>query len=303
MKPPLILENYDQSIHFEAVKSILLESHYLDTLLNQVLQEKLDDVEGDPKLSCVASLGSHICGFCLVVIRQVKGEQIAYIKLMGVAPAFQRSGVGTALLCEAEAFAKRHQAKRLRWYDVPKNYFMPGLDPFYSKTIAFVERNGFKRNGDAVNLSADLAQNWDTSSAELKLNEIGIKLKRASKADFKTVLDWIREEFPLWEYEVNNALNENPSAVHLAFEKENEWIGFAAFNGNNKGTAWFGPMGTSQRARRNGIGAVLLKRCLADLQKQGYKESIIPWVAPIPFYVNYANAKVNRVFWRYEKQI
>lgn len=303
MKPPIILEDFNPDIHFNVVKEILVKSHTSNSYINNVLQEKLDDVEGDPKFCFIARSGSLICGFCMVVIRQLNGEPIAYIKLMGVNPAQQRLGVGSAMLSEAESFAKKHQAEKLRWYDVPKNYLMPGLDLKYAHTLAFVERNGFKKTGDAINLIVDLEQNWNTESDELKLNANGVKLKRASQADFKTLLKWIKIEFPLWEFEVNSALNDNPSSVHLAYENESEWIGFAAFNGNNKGAAWFGPMGTTRKSRGNGIGAILLKRCLADMKNQGLKEAIIPWVAHISFYVNYTKAIVLSFFWRYEKQI
>ena len=39
------------------------------------------------------------------------------------------------------------------------------------------------------------------------------------------------------------------------------------------------------------------------MKNMGFKQSIIPWVGPIAFYSNYADAKVDRVFWRYEKKL
>ena len=49
------------------------------------------------------------------------------------------------------------------------------------------------------------------------------------------------------------------------------------------------------------MGGILLYMCLNDMKNQGFSNSIIPWVGPIGFYSNYADAKISRVFWRYEK--
>ena len=78
-------------------------------------------------------------------------------------------------------------------------------------------------------------------------------------------------------------------------------IAFSAYETNNKGTGWFGPMGTTEKARGKGVGGILLKRCINDLKKSGFEKAIIPWVGPIPFYMHYINSPVKRIFWRYEK--
>ncbi len=82
-----------------------------------------------------------------------------------------------------------------------------------------------------------------------------------------------------------------------------EIIAFSEFETNNKGTGWFGPMSTSVNARGKGVGGVLLKRCMNEMKKMGFKTSIIPWVGPISFYMHYINSPVDRVFWRYEKKL
>jgi mycothiol synthase len=78
-------------------------------------------------------------------------------------------------------------------------------------------------------------------------------------------------------------------------------MAFSAHEGNNKGTGWFGPMGTSAELREKGAGSILLKKCLKDMKEMGFVKAIIPWVGPIPFYMHHVNSKVERVFWRYEK--
>ena len=99
-----------------------------------------------------------------------------------------------------------------------------------------------------------------------------------------------------------NSFNQNPIAVHIALQN-NHIIAFSGYHGNNIGSGWFGPMGTTSAARGKGIGGILLKRCLKDLRNLGYKKSIIPWVGPIGFYFKEVGAEVERVFWNYRKEI
>jgi mycothiol synthase len=37
------------------------------------------------------------------------------------------------------------------------------------------------------------------------------------------------------------------------------------------------------------------------MKEMGFVKAIIPWVGPIPFYMYHADAKMDRIFWRYEK--
>jgi len=72
--------------------------------------------------------------------------------------------------------------------------------------------------------------------------------------------------------------------------------------GECKACGW-NAAGTHPDLRGKGIGGILLKRCLQDMKDWELETSIIPWVGPIRFYSYYANAVVNRVFWRYEKKL
>jgi len=287
---------------FPAVLEVLNRSHSHDEFSEPLLLEKLNDCKEDASEFYCAFSDSILCGFLMIVIRRLPTGPTAFIKLISVLPEFQKRGIGKHLLKQAEAFAAVHACKTMRFYDVPKNYFMPGIDPFYTHTVVFAERNGFVKIGDTSNLESDLSQNWNTEKEESGLLKIGCICKRASNEDYPELLAWILREFPLWEFELVQALNQDPCAVHLAYY-HHELIAFAAHSSNNSSLAWFGPMGTSPKSRGKGIGAVLLKRCLQDLKLQGFKKAVIPWVGPIPFYSKFANAKISRVFWRYEKHL
>jgi len=275
-----------------------------DQLSETLLREKVfDDPEYDPELIFTSFEGDKIIGFLSGVTREIRGEKIGYVKLMVVHRAFRRQGVGRALYEKLEKELIKRGMQKVRVYDVPFNYFMPGIDPRYTPALAFFETLGFKRFADTSNMVVDLTnQEFDTAEQEAALTAQGIEISRADYSDQEEVMAFVDEHFPLWRYEVSNAYNSLPVSLHIS-RHEGKIKAFSAHNGNNFGTGWFGPMGTHSDLRGKGIGGILLRRCLQDMKEWGLTESIIPWVGPIRFYAYYANARVERVFWRYEKSL
>jgi len=221
---------------------------------------------------------------------------------MGVDSKYRQQGIATAMYNKLENIFKQHSVDIVRIYDVPLNYWMPGIDPRYTPALCWAMRRGFKRFGDTSNLKVDLNQDWNTNIKEEKLQGEGIEVRRAKLEDKHAVIDFIRNEWALWSNEVEMAFKDSTPSIHIALI-DNKVKAFSAHNANNKGTGWFGPMGTHPDLRGKGIGEILLKRCLNDMKKTGIKQSIIPWVEPIDFYSWHAKAKVERVFWRFEKSL
>ena len=62
-------------------------------------------------------------------------------------------------------------------------------------------------------------------------------------------------------------------------------------------------MGTDASARRLGIGSVLLRRCLADLAGEGRAGAEISWVGPVGFYARGVAARIDRVFWLFNREL
>ncbi len=275
-----------------------------DQLTEVLLREKiLEDPAYNPDLVFVYEINGEMIGYIAGVTREIRGEKIGYVKLMVVAQSYRRQGYGSELYHALENKFKELGMEKIRVYDVPFNYFMPGIDPRYTPALAFFETMGFKRFGDTSNLTVDLLnQTFDTQEEEKQLLGQGIEIRRANYEDREALLEFIHEHFDLWRYEVLNAYNSLPIAIHIAIH-QGKIKAFSAHNGNNFGTGWFGPMGTHPDLRGKGIGSILLKRCLQDMKDWGLEKSIIPWVGPIRFYSYYVNAMVERVFWRYEKKI
>ena len=275
-----------------------------DSLNESLLKEKLmEDPNWEPKKALICNDNDKILGFMQGVIRDIRGIRYGYIKLMAVDKNYRRQGIARRLYEKLEGSFRSDNVDVVRIYDVPMNYFMPGIDPRYTEALCFAMRTGFIRFGDSVNLTVNLNESdWDTSEEEKALKILGIEVRRVEAHEKQKVIDFVKEEWALWTHEVEVAFKDNPPSIHVA-KLHGKIKAFSAHNGNNKGTGWFGPMGTHPDLRGKGIGNILLKRCLNDMKLMGQKSAIIPWVDHLDFYVHHTNARVDRVFWRYEKQL
>ena len=104
-----------------------------------------------------------------------------------------------------------------------------------------------------------------------------------------------------WGGEIAHSVGREHAGCHLALAKDGSLLGFAAYGSSRP--SWFGPMGTAPAARGLGIGALLLRRCLADQRAAGQAQVQIGWVGPLPFYAKAVGARVERVFLLYRKQL
>ncbi|MCX6149468.1 MAG: GNAT family N-acetyltransferase [Ignavibacteriales bacterium] len=301
----MIIKRFSEDL-LPAVAKLCRQNMNLDIMPDFLLKEKtFEDPDFNPNITLVGFNDStqDLVGFIQGVIRIRETGKMGYIKLICVDSNDRRKHVASNLYGIVEEKMKADGVNAIRVYESWPNYFMPGLDPYYTEAVCFFERKGFKKIGDTSNLEADLAyQNFETTKSEEVLAQKGVSVKRAELSDKERVIGWIRENFKAWESEVTSSFENNPISIHLA-EMEGKIIAFSGYEGNNKGTGWFGPMGTAEAARGKNVGGVLYRRCLADMKEIGFVKAIIPWVGPIPFYMHYSNAKVKRVFWRFEKQI
>jgi ribosomal protein S18 acetylase RimI-like enzyme len=237
------------------------------------------------------------------VVRQVDGRSIGYVKLMAVAPEFQGQGLGRRLVRELEDRLSRESVVAIRPGESAPDYIFPGIDVRYTRAMLLFEALGYQRIGETYNLVAELTgHDFSSQQEESKLAQQGIEVRRASVRDNVEIERLLLENWPSWRSEVFVALAHDPPTLHLAIA-DGKVVGFSAFDSNQLGTSWFGPMGTCPTFHKQGIGQLLLKRCLADMQSQGCARATIPWVGPVRFYAKHVGAQIERVFYRYEKKM
>jgi GNAT superfamily N-acetyltransferase len=309
----MIIKKFSEE-YLEAAAKLCRISMQFDIMPDFLLHEKtFGDPDYKSKLTLLAFNfeNEQPAGFIQGIIRSFpslpgkslkgKKKKIGFIKLLYVHPDERRKGIASRLYRKIEKKFIKAGVKLVRVYESAPNYFMPGVDPMYTEAVCFFEKNGFKKFGDTSNLSAYFSEsNFSTEEEEKKLLRKDIICKRAEVNEKKEILVWLEKKFPQWIPEVSEAFNNKPVTLFIAKHK-GSIRAFSAHEVNNRGLGWFGPMGTDKSLRGQGIGGILLRKCLLDMKEMGYVKAIIPWVGPIQFYMHYANSKVERVFWRYEK--
>ncbi len=251
----------------------------------------------------VLETDGEVQGFALGVIRKAQGDVVGYLKMLAVAPAERGAGIGSRLLKGAETALQTHGARLVRIGGSPPNYLSPGVDDRYGAGLTFLQKHGYRVSGETENMTVVLdGQDWTTDGDEAGLLRQGVTVRRAVAGDHEQLKVLANHFGGTWIDEIERALALDPVGVHLAWRGD-QLLGFAAWGGNNTAAGWFGPMGTLPEARGLGIGGVLLKRCLRDLQRQGFKASVIPWVGPVGFYQRHAGANVSARLIRMEKTL
>lgn len=252
-----------------------------------------------------AEVGGRLAGFAVGCLGTLSdGKQKGHIRLMVVDPAFRRAGVGTALLLELESRMRARGVAAISTMDVPANYFMPGVDFRYTEAYCFLHKHGYRVAGENHNLLADVSVDaWPSLDSDVTdFAADGFDVRRARPEDGAAIHAFIGAHWPGWHAEADGALENAPCTMYVAMQA-GRCLAFAGYQGNNKALNWFGPMGTDPATRGKGIGGVLLRLCLRDLARQGWRTAIIPWVGPIRFYARYCGAKLDRSFWVYAKEL
>ena len=285
----------------DALHALWNRSAPLDRVPPAVFREKLE-TDAD-ELALVADVDGVRVGLGVGVLWPVADEMRGSVRLLAVDPNVRRRGVGSALLDALEAEFRERGVRTVRIGEATPNYLTPGVDMWNEGGLAFAEARGYREIGEAVNLGVDLrSDNWDTEADEARLAAHAIGVRQATKADRPALGHLLNAHWPAWQTEADRALTHDPPTLHLAL-RDRTVLGFAAYDANNVGTGWFGPMGTAPEVRGLGVGAVLLRRCLRDLRRQGLDRATIAWATALPFYERACGATVERRFRRVEKRL
>ncbi len=276
-----------------------------DQLSQSTLIEKtFGDPRFAPELCYVSKCPDGVIdGFIASVATRIGQASAVCIKMVAVRAPRQRLGIGRVLVRRVESIASELGVLQVRVGEGSPNYLTPGIDSRYTDAIGFFTNMDYRVTGETHDMQCDLNQPFDTAADEIALVESqSVVIRRAKESDQKGVVQFLQARWPPWIAEVMQAFRQNPISLHLA-EKDGVIQAFSAYDCNNFGTGWFGPMGTDESVRGLGIGAILCKRCLNDIRNQGHPSATIPWVGPISFYENAVDAKVSRKYIRMKKSL
>jgi GNAT superfamily N-acetyltransferase len=284
----------------EPLRNLWNASCVNDRLTVPLFREKTwDDPDFRGEQSLVAEHDARIIGFAMGVHRQATGR--GHVKMLAVDSACRRMGMGTELLHELESRLRASGCTELRVDEAAPNYLSPGLDQNDLVAVAFFKSQGYQTFAESCNLKVRLAgTDWSTEDEETALRSASIECRRAAAHDRLAVREFLGRHWAAWQDEVARTFLNDPVSLHIAL-LDGQIVGFAAYDANNRGFGWFGPMGTTPTCRGRGVGRVLLRRCLDDQRIQGHSISIIPWVGPVEFYEHHAGAETMRRFYRMNK--
>jgi mycothiol synthase len=264
------------------------------------------DPDYDPNLLLCVREGGKIVGAIAAEIRRSRDDPpespVGHVKLLAVAPESQRRGIGGALLDAVERQFIGAGVVTCRIFADTPTYLRPGVDFRLTSFVCFLLRRGYTAPHNAVNMIVDLpAANLDTATDETRLKQSGIEFRRLARGDAEVFREYLGREWGwTWQCEAMLSLQRDPISTHLAL-RNGDIVGWSCYNIDQPGH--FGPMGVNPEFRRSGIGAVLLKRCLADLRDEGRAEADIQWVGPITFYAREVGATLSRCFWQFEREL
>ena len=247
----------------------------------------------------MSAAGHRVIGVVLGSISH-RDPSIGHVDLVAVDPRERRRGVGRALISRVEGVLAGLGAADILLAGNPPYYAWPGIDVRYTPAICAAMAMGFEQDRPAWNMTAVLDGLPPTEEAEKRLAEQGITVRRAGRDDVPQLTDFALANFGSgWAGEIADSVGRDRAGCHFA-ARGSEILGFAAYGSRPN---WFGPMGTAPAAQGLGIGATLLRRCLADQKAAGLSSVQIGWVGPMPFYSGVVGARVERVFFLYRKHL
>jgi len=280
-----------------------------DEFTRPLIEDKtFGDPHFDAELNLVGRSGDRIVAFMPGLCKERQGRPTGWIKWFAVDRDRRREGLGSLMLEEMERRLMERGAGEIRVSDCAPNYLQPGVDPRNTAAAAFLLRRGYVKGGDFFHMEADLkGRDWSTAEGEQRpkqeriLQREGFSFRRLEPDDREPFLDFLGGDRREDAYRVDACYRQDPISCHIALRK-GSIVAYAQYDVDRPG--WFGAMRTAEQYRRaKGLGTILFKRCMADMERLGYEKALIGWVAPLYFYARVADARVCRTMWLFTKKL
>lgn len=252
-------------------------------------RQVLLDPNFHPDWLLVAEREGQLAGFCLCLIRRVPLEGVGlepergWITAFGVAPDCRCQGVGTALLQAAEALFAGAGRTSIAIAPYAPNYFVPGVDVArYAEGLAFLQARGYAPAAEAISMDANIVKldGEGLAEREARLAAKGIAVRSLTGADLPGLLVFLREHMPGdWLRHGREVLRDATRGLATLDQftvavRDGEVVGYCQFEGEH-----FGPFGVRDDLQGQGIGTVVLGRCLQSMRAHGHHNAWVLWTS------------------------
>jgi N-acetylglutamate synthase-like GNAT family acetyltransferase len=151
-----------------------------------------------------------------------------------------------------------------------------------------------EENQQRISALATTSRDMITYLGNYMFPEIGsFQIRRINMEDKHPLISFVQTHFSQeWSKTILSAFEKNKDTIYIAFNDQEELIGFAAYDVYLDKKNYFGPMGVSRSNRIRGVGYTLLHHCLRDMKEIGYEYAIIGGAGPIEFYEKACRAVV-----------
>lgn len=279
-------------------------------------QQALLDDNFDSDLCYVAREDEKVVGFLLATRRKFpyleRGlePERGWTNVMFVAEEYQGKGIGTRLLLRAEEDLKVRGAKNITLAAYSPSYFFPGVDEEnYPASAAFFKKHGYVPGKISYSMCKDL-HGYRLSE------EAGGRLMRAEEAGFRfemftwryavDLLNFARDEFGGgWKRNCLLTMQHNRAedCILLVLDRDDKICGFCT-RMIDENPMRFGPIGTAERVRNQGLGSVLFDLAQLEMEKRGiYHLYFVSTDEPGRRFYERHGVHVFRTFQDYRKDI
>lgn len=247
------------------------------------------DANFDPAGLLLAEADGRLAGFLLSLVRQVPlflqglEPELAWITAFGVHPAWQRQGIGGRLFAAALDRLAGLGRRRVLISPYTPNYFTPGVDvDAYPAGLDFLQRSGWQITSTPISMQADLT-GFQIPAGIVDLEQRlagqeGIVVRPVRAADLPVLMPFIARSFG-WDWfrfaqEVLLQLF-GPGSDEMCFlvaAQGDDILGYCQQQRER-----FGPFGVDLSRRSQGIGRLLLFRCLDAMLAKGFHCAWFLW--------------------------
>lgn len=259
----------------------------------------------------VAQLDHDIVGFIATQGPRIPGllPVRAELMLVLVAPAYQKQGIGRALVDHALTALKQRGVEEVQLGNSGLTYFWPGVPTNLPGAWPFFQACGWTGSERSFDLVRELHDYVTPPGIYERIRLPTITIKTATQLDVPAVLEFEARHFPRWlpyyrrlmdhnayadvvvAKDVHHGIVGTSSTMHPHASWLQHDIAWTQLLGEN--TGGIGPLGVAETMRENGIGLALAARVTELLQARGLAKSYIGYTWLLDWY-----GKLGYYLWR-----